>query len=330
MAEPVASFVVPCFNYGRFLRECIDSILTQDGYPDVEVIAINDCSPDDTAAILNNYTDPRVRVIHHEVNRGHLFSVEEGFRAARAPFAARIDADDRLRPNFLRVLLPLLRDQPQVGYAHGDAAIIDAGGVITDERCPQPHGGKPTVGWALPGILAKNYVCAPTVLARTEAWVKHLPVWDGLAFNDWYFNVLIARDWEYGYAPEVVADYRVHGNNWHRRVTLERTEETSLMRVIDWVFAHPEADPARERAKRAARKTVYAAHYLDVAEKYFGVGYERDARRCYLRAFRFRPSLAARPGPLRHFLGTLVGRRWYDGLKALIGRPPRTEGGAAR
>jgi glycosyltransferase involved in cell wall biosynthesis len=316
---PAATFVVPCYNYGRYLRECVDSILAQDGYPDVEVIIIDDCSPDDTAAVAAGYAgDSRVRVIHHAENKGHLYSVGEGFEAARAPLSARIDADDRLRPNFLSTLLPIFKLHLKVGFAFGDAAIIDGGGSVNVERCPQPFGGRPFNGWALLEILEKNFVCAPTVLARTEAWTKHLPVWDGLAFNDWYFNVMIARNWDYGYVTEVIADYRVHGTNWHTKVTVERTEEPSLMRVLDWVYAHPEADPSHERAKQAVKSRVYAAHYLDLAEKYFGVGFNADARRCYVQAARRRPGLLLRPGPARRYLATVVGRSWYEAAKRLM------------
>src|SRR5262249_13344415 len=149
---------------------------------------------------------------------------------------------------------------------------------MTCTCCPQPQGGKPFSGPALLQILEKNYICAPTAIARREAWQKHIPIWEGLAFNDWYFNVMIARDYEFAYVPEVVGDYRVHQANHHSRIVLDKTEEPSLMRVLDWVFSHAEADPVMEQRKQRAKRRIYAAHYLDQAEKYFGVRYTTDAR----------------------------------------------------
>lgn len=321
MPHPSASFVVPCYNYGCYLRECLDSILSQVDHSDVEVIAINDCSSDDTASILDSYRhDARVRVIHHSDNKGHLYSVEEGFRLATAPFVARIDADDRLRPNFLATLLPIFEKWPNVGFVYGDAAMINRDSVVVCERFEQPHGGQSFAGWALPDILAKNYICAPTAIARRESWLKNLPIWEGLAFNDIYFNMMIARDWDFGYEPVVVADYRVHGTNWHSRITLDKTEEPSLFRVLDWVFAHPESEPKHELTKQSIKKSVYAAHYLDLAEKYFGVGYNTDARRCYLHAFRHRQGLMFKLGPVRRFAATMFGRATYERLKKVLKR----------
>jgi hypothetical protein len=244
--------------------------------------------------------------------------VNEGLSVAMGKFVARIDPDDRYRPNFLKTLLPLFERDPKIGLVYGDAAMIDATGAITAECCPRPHAGKTFSGWALLDILKKNYICAPTAIARREAWQRHLPIWDGLAFNDIYFNMLIARDWDFGYAPDVVADYRIHGTNHHSRITLDKTEEPSLLRVLDWVYAHPEADPNRERRKQAAKREIYAAHYVDLAEKYFGVGYNADARRCYWQAFRRQPSLALNSKPLRHFAATLISRFGYENLKWLL------------
>lgn len=322
MNPPVVSVIIPSYNYGRFLAECLDGVLGQATDVPLEVIAIDDGSSDDSPAILKGYAsrDPRVRVFLHENNRGHVVTVNEGFLAARGRYIARIDSDDRHRPNFLATLLPVFDQHPRVGFVYGDAAMMDASGQITCDRCPQPHGGKPFAGWALPDILTKNYICAPTAIARREAWLKHVPIWDGLAFNDIYFNMMMARDWDFAYLPEVVADYRVHGTNHHSRITLNKTEEPSLMRVLDWIFAHPEDDPEHERVKQSIRARVYAAHYLDLAEKYFGVNYNADARRCYLRAFTRHPRTLLRPGPVRRFLATCIGRGMYDSVKRAIGR----------
>ena len=90
------------------------------------------------------------------------------------------------------------------------------------------------------------------------------------------------------------------------------------MRVLDWVFANLESDPHCEQLKQAARKRIYAAHYFELADKYFGVGYYADARRCYLRAFELNPLNILRSGPLRRFIGTIIGRRSYERAKSLL------------
>lgn len=320
MKRPIISFVIPCYNYGRYLPDCLRSIFSQQGdYSEIEVIAIDDCSTDDTWDVLTRWNDPRLKLIRHATNQGHVVAVNTGLSTAAGVYVARIDPDDRYRPNFLETLLPIFERNPHVGFVYGDAAMIDAKGDLTCERCPQPHGGRPFAGWALLDILKRNYICAPTAIARREAWQKHLPIWEGMAFNDIYFNMLIGRDWDFGYVPEVVADYRVHGTNHHSRITLDKTEEPSLVRLLDWIYAHPESDPGHERQKQAARRDVYAAHYLDLAEKYFGVGHNADARRCYWEAFKRSPSLACHAGRLRRFAAALTSRSAYEAAKVWFG-----------
>lgn len=90
--------------------------------------------------------------------------------------------------------------------------------------------------------------------------------------------------------------------------------------VLDKVFREAEAIPGLERAKQPAKARIYASQYLDFAEKYFGVNYYTDARRCYWEALRRQPQWLFRRGVSRHFTGTLMGRGCYDQVKRLLGR----------
>ena len=66
---------------------------------------------------------------------------------------------------------------------------------------------------------------------------------------------------------------------------------------------------------------MYASHYLTYADKYFGCQMNADARRCYWAAARLRPGTLFDLGVVRRFAATLVGRRSYDALKALVLQP---------
>src|SRR5205823_2633038 len=146
----------------------------------------------------------------------------------------------------------------------------------------------------------ENFVCAPTVIARRDAWLEALPVPDSLAFSDWYYNLMIARRHDFYYVSKVLADYRVHDSNHHARIVRDRSEEPSILLLLDTIFSEREADLKRERAKQSARHKVYAAQHLKLANGYFGFAMNADARRCYLRAIRYTP---------RHLLSWTILRR---------------------
>ena len=70
--------IVPCYNYGRFLRECVESVLTQP--VDVRVLIIDDASTDDTPEVAAALAaeDGRVEFRRHAVNRGHIAYLQRG------------------------------------------------------------------------------------------------------------------------------------------------------------------------------------------------------------------------------------------------------------
>lgn len=92
---PRVSIVITCYNYGRYLRQAIDSALAQT-YENVEVIVVDDGSTDETPAILDSYDDRIVRI--RQDNRGHVAAVNRGYEAATGSLILFLDADDGLRP----------------------------------------------------------------------------------------------------------------------------------------------------------------------------------------------------------------------------------------
>jgi glycosyltransferase involved in cell wall biosynthesis len=312
------SFIVPSYNYARFLPECVESILKLDGEFEWELLLIDDASTDNTQDVIRSFSDPRIRVITHPTNLGHARTMNEGLRAARGEFIARIDPDDRYRPGFLTVAMRKFQAFPEVGLVYGDVALIDERGQVTVRRCDREHGGRDFKGNELVRLLERNFICAPSVIARRSAWLEAAPVPEHLAFNDWYFTVMMARAHEFCYVDEVIAEYRVHSANHHSMIARDKTEEASILWVLDRIFASAESDPALERTKRMARRRIYGAKYLEMADKYFGWSHERDARRCYLAALRYQPAYLAHSGLLRRLAATSIGRARYDRLKSAV------------
>jgi len=212
--------------------------------------------------------------------------------------------------------LEKFRQYPEVGFVYGDAAIINETGGINAERSDRAHGGRDFKGNEFLRLLEENIVCAPTAIARREAWRTALPVPHGLAFNDWYFNLMIAREFDFYYINGVLAEYRVHERNHHSQIVLDRSEEVSILQLLDRIFSEEETRADLRSAKRRARSRVYAAQYLTLANKYFGAYMNEDARRCYLHAVHNKPNYLVRPDIRRRLLGTILGRDRYEACKS--------------
>lgn len=97
--SPEYSIIIPCFNEGQIIQEVISklkSFLHQQFRASFEIIAVNDCSTDNTKEILNKIED--IRVIHHPLNRGYGASIKTGIRQARGEFVATYDGDGQHNP----------------------------------------------------------------------------------------------------------------------------------------------------------------------------------------------------------------------------------------
>ncbi|WP_030418490.1 bifunctional glycosyltransferase/CDP-glycerol:glycerophosphate glycerophosphotransferase [Streptomyces sp. NRRL F-5065] len=114
---PRFSIILPCFKVQGFLRECLDSVLGQ-SYRDIEVIAVNDCSPDGCGAILDEYAarDDRLRVLHLEENVGLGRARNTGMPLATGDYLFFLDSDDTLTPGALAAMADRLdeADDPDV------------------------------------------------------------------------------------------------------------------------------------------------------------------------------------------------------------------------
>lgn len=103
------SLVMAAFNRAHTLPRALDSVLAQD-WQDWEVVVVDDGSSDDTRAVLGHYTDPRIRLVTHEVNRGVTAAKNTGFDHCRGEWIATLDSDDALAPGALSTFMRVLTD----------------------------------------------------------------------------------------------------------------------------------------------------------------------------------------------------------------------------
>jgi glycosyltransferase involved in cell wall biosynthesis len=120
-ADPLVSIVIPCYNYGRFLGEAIDSALNQT-YRSVEVIVVDDGSTDDTAVVAADYP---VRLVSQS-NSGVCTAINAGVRVSGGEFVMRLDADDRLVPTYIEETLAALRPDARAHFAYTEVSYFGA------------------------------------------------------------------------------------------------------------------------------------------------------------------------------------------------------------
>lgn len=117
------SVVVPCYNYGQYLRACVDSALSGQGDLPIEVIIVDDASTDDSHAVALSIaaTDTRVAVFRNRVNAGHISTYNHGISLAHGDYVLLLSADDAVPPMALANACAALDAAPSAGLAYGQS-----------------------------------------------------------------------------------------------------------------------------------------------------------------------------------------------------------------
>jgi Glycosyl transferase family 2 len=215
---PRVSVVIPCYNYGNYLPGAVASVLNQGGV-EVDVLIIDDASPDGSAAVAQRLasSDSRVRLIAHRNNAGHIATYNEGLSKAEGTYLLLLSADDLLTPGSLSRATTLMEEVPSVGLVYGFAPPFVSS--------PPPARGTAR-GWtvwrghewiATVARRARNPVRTPTAVLRREVHegsggydprLRHAA--------DFLMWLQAAVHWDIGYVRGAdQAFYREHGANMH-------------------------------------------------------------------------------------------------------------------
>jgi glycosyltransferase involved in cell wall biosynthesis len=134
MTRCLVSIIIINFNYGRFLRQAIDSALDQT-YRPVEVVVVDDGSTDCSREIMRSYGDQIVSVLKKNGGQGSAFNF--GFAKTSGEIACFLDSDDALLPDAIERIIALF-DPPDIVKVHWPLWIIDSAGARTG-RVKEPE-----------------------------------------------------------------------------------------------------------------------------------------------------------------------------------------------
>ncbi|HEX9980439.1 MAG TPA: glycosyltransferase family A protein, partial [Flavobacterium sp.] len=109
---PYFSVIIPLYNKENFIGKTIESVLAQT-FADFEIIIVDDCSTDNSLAKAKEYISEKIRIVHHESNKGLSASRNTGIKNAATEFITFLDADDLWKPTFLEKIRELTLKFPQ-------------------------------------------------------------------------------------------------------------------------------------------------------------------------------------------------------------------------
>jgi glycosyltransferase involved in cell wall biosynthesis len=204
----IISVIIPCFNHGSYLKEALNSLLTQT-FKEFEVIIVDDGSTDDTASLAKSYTVSDERIHYcYQSNAGLSSARNKGISVAKGEWIVLLDADDYLEPDALELIASHIKDKDVIvtGYQYVD----EKGRLLYQysmSRALQPE-----------SVLTGNF--APPVAISFR---KSLLIQSGL-FDE---QLKSAEDWDlwirlykcgarFYFIPTIAANYRILQNSMSR------------------------------------------------------------------------------------------------------------------
>lgn len=297
--DPLVSVIIPCFNAAGTIERALASVRRQT-YPSFEIIAVDDCSTDETLAILRREEARGVRVIARERNGGAPAARNNGIAAAQGPFLAFLDADDEWHPDYLQRQIAGIAQREEMAMIGCRAEVVRLDGsrvLVNADRTP-PCGRE---AWRV--MLRESFYVPSVVVARTET-VRRIGGFDETlrsSEEDQDFAIRMALAGEIGFTDQVLTTmYAQPGSLSNRHAA--RVHET----VLPMILSHCRA--LRDRLTRQELRQILGARYAHTGR---GVYPEHPliGARLLLRA-----SILGRE-PLTNFWYLITASRWGHRVK---------------
>lgn len=154
--KPLISVIVACYNDGKYIQECLDSIHRQ-SCKSYEVVVVNDGSTDaSTNAITRNISHPKIKVLE-TANQGVSAARNRGIKESSGKYILPLDADDKIGLNFISEAIDILEKNPEVKVVNCDTQLFGIKkGIIRHEP------------FSLEKLLAKNLLTVSSVFRRAD------------------------------------------------------------------------------------------------------------------------------------------------------------------
>ena len=242
--------VIPCYKQAHYLADAIDSVLAQT-HPDVELVVVDDGSPDEVEAVTSRY--PGVRCVR-QPNQGLAAARNTGLRETHSPYLVFLDADDRLLPNALQAGLACIDAHPECVFVSGGFRHIDAGGQVLGDPVVPSISSNHYVE-----MLTRSYIAMhATVLFRREI-LERVHGYDARlrACEDFDLYLRIVREHPVCCHGTIVAEYRRHATNVSNTSALMLT---TAVQVLGRQWPHVKRNPTYREAYRRGMR-FWTEHY---------------------------------------------------------------------
>jgi len=230
--HPLVTVLVPTYNRASFLKETIDSVLTQN-FSDFELLVVDNHSTDNTYDVVHSYLDPRIRYVCNDSNLGIIGNYNRGLRESVGDYIYLLSDDDIMcDESNLKLKVDVLEKFSNVSMVFSSFKTINSHGKVVGGNWAETSSIWPKVA-ATPLISGHeafhllynnwNFICMHTVLVRRSTLVKYnIQFSNQLKYLlDWALWLHLSLVSDLYYLSDVLVSYRVHESNTTKTISFE-------------------------------------------------------------------------------------------------------------
>ncbi len=210
---PKVSVCIPSYNHGDFIGKAIESVLNQT-IKDFELIIVDDCSRDNTAEVIRNYRDPRIRFYKNRKNLGMVPNVNKAVKLAESEFIGILNSDDYYAPFMLERALNILEKNPRIGFTTSSYIVVNE---KNEEIVRVKHYDKLVVFPPKEGFrrLIQGNLNPPSGVIFRKRCLEEVGLFDNefQYCHDWNMWLRMSQKYHFAYIPEFLFYYRIHKKN---------------------------------------------------------------------------------------------------------------------
>ena len=237
MKTDFVSVVITCYNYGKYLQGCIESVLSQT-YQDFEIIVVNDGSTDNTDEVMRGFLS--IEKIHYikQKNGGQANAKNIGIRNSKGEYIAFLDADDLWARTKLEKEIPLFSDS-QVGVVYSRSRYINEEGKEISFELSGKY-LRPRKGRVTEYLIIDNFVPFSSSVVRRQCFAKFGGFDESLKMSiDWDLWLRISTNYDFDYVDEPLLLYRL-GHPGQMSRNAEERQRCSDRIMDNFIQKYPE------------------------------------------------------------------------------------------
>jgi glycosyltransferase involved in cell wall biosynthesis len=196
------SVVMPVYNKAAYVRQAVESIL-EGTYRDLELIAVDDKSTDNSLDVLRTLTDPRVRILELPANRGPAGAANAAMDAAHGEYIVRLDADDLALPDRIAKQVAFMDARPEIGASGGSLELFGT----EQEPWSFPSDPDACAAQLVFGVPVSQGACILRRSVLQAHGVRYGAHWPRIG-EDWLFWLRLAPHSRFANLPDVLVRYR--------------------------------------------------------------------------------------------------------------------------